>query len=140
MNIGPIPFPSYTPTKRVVKTTIIDYRPYVSESFFISPDPYTKDFDPIGEIRIEVTPALIDRDSPRSKSSNCISNNSGGLEEVVTTDELLRAAVKQANALKANAIVNLKITTEIQDDFEEMQYLIQPTRKYIISGFCIVRR
>jgi uncharacterized protein YbjQ (UPF0145 family) len=52
---------------------------------------------------------------------------------VVTSDELLRAAVKQAIALQANAIVNLKITTEIDED-------IEPTRKYIISGFCIVRK
>lgn len=132
MNISPIPFPSYKPTRRVVKTTLIDYRPYISEGFYLSPDPYTKDFDPIGEIRIEVTPALVDRDSPKSKASKYISNN-GVWEEVVTADELLRAAVKQAIALQANAIVNLKITTEIDED-------IEPTRKYIISGFCIVRK
>ena len=132
MNISPIPFPSYKPTRRVVKTTIIDYRPYISEGFYLSPDPYTKDFDPIGEIRIEVTPALVDRDSPKSKASKCICNG-GVWEEVVTSDELLRAAVKQAIALQANAIVNLKITTEIDED-------IEPTRKYIISGFCIVRK
>ena len=130
MNISPPPLPSYKPTRRVVKTTLIDYRPYISEGFYLSPDPYTKDFDPIGEIRIEVTPALVDRNSP--KASKCICN--GGIwEEVVTSDELLRAAVKQAIALQANAIVNLKITTEIDED-------IEPTRKYIISGFCIVRK
>lgn len=130
MNISPPPLPSYKPTRRVVKTTIVDYRPYISEGFYLSPDPYTKDFDPIGEIRIEVTPALVDRNSP--KASKCICNN-GVWEEVVTSDELLRAAVKQAIALQANAIVNLKITTEIDED-------IEPTRKYIISGFCIVRK
>jgi hypothetical protein len=130
MNISPPPLPSYKPTRRVVKTTLIDYRPYISEGFYLSPDPYTKDFDPIGEIRIEVTPALVDRNSP--KASKCICNG-GVWEEVVTSDELLRAAVKQAIALQANAIVNLKITTEIDED-------IEPTRKYIISGFCIVRK
>ena len=130
MNISPPPLPSYKPTRRVIKTTIIDYRPYISEGFYLSPDPYTKDFDPIGEIRIEVTPALVDRNSP--KASKCICNG-GVWEEVVTSDELLRAAVKQAIALQANAIVNLKITTEIDED-------IEPTRKYIISGFCIVRK
>jgi hypothetical protein len=130
MNISPPPLPSYKPTRRVVKTTIVDYRPYISEGFYLSPDPYTKDFDPIGEIRIEVTPALVDRNSP--KASKCICNG-GVWEEVVTSDELLRAAVKQAIALQANAIVNLKITTEIDED-------IEPTRKYIISGFCIVRK
>jgi hypothetical protein len=128
--ICPPPLPSYKPTRRVVKTTLIDYRPYISEGFYLSPDPYTKDFDPIGEIRIEVTPALVDRNSP--KASKCICNG-GVWEEVVTSDELLRAAVKQAIALQANAIVNLKITTEIDED-------IEPTRKYIISGFCIVRK
>jgi hypothetical protein len=128
--ICPPPLPSYKPTRRVVKTTIVDYRPYISEGFYLSPDPYTKDFDPIGEIRIEVTPALVDRNSP--KASKCICNG-GVWEEVVTSDELLRAAVKQAIALQANAIVNLKITTEIDED-------IEPTRKYIISGFCIVRK
>ena len=130
MNISPPPLPSYKPTRRVIKTTIIDYRPSISEGFYLSPDPYTKDFDPIGEIRIEVTPALVDRNSP--KASKCICNG-GVWEEVVTSDELLRAAVKQAIALQANAIVNLKITTEIDED-------IEPTRKYIISGFCIVRK
>lgn len=133
MNISPPPLPSYKPTRRVIKTTIIDYRPYISEGFYLSPDPYTKDFDPIGEIRIEVTPALVDRNSPKSKTTKCIISNNGVWEEVVTSDELLRAAVKQAIALQANAIVNLKITTEIDED-------IEPTRKYIISGFCIVRK
>ena len=137
MNISPISNSTYRPTKRVVETSIIDYRPYVSKGFFISPDPYTKDFEPIGEIRIEVTPALVKQDY--SLRSSCYVSMNGVWEEVVPADELLREAVNQAINLQANAIVNLKITT-VQIDEEEQQILLQPLRKYILSGFCIVRK
>ena len=36
----------------------LDFQPYTESGFFISPNPYTGQFSPIGEINITVQPAL----------------------------------------------------------------------------------
>ena len=59
------------PTPRQEAAYLVDFRPYSSADFFLSPDPYQGEFEPIGEIRVEVTPALIEP-SKQSKFQDTI--------------------------------------------------------------------
>ena len=47
------------PRERIVETFFLDYRPYAEEGFFLSPDPYPGKFTSLGEISIEIKPALL---------------------------------------------------------------------------------
>lgn len=47
------------PTEREITTLFLDYRPYAEQGFFLSSDPYPEEFTSLGEIQIEVLPAMI---------------------------------------------------------------------------------
>jgi hypothetical protein len=129
------------PTNRIVKTYLVDYRPYISDTFFISPDPYTGDFEPIGEIMIEVIPALKERKGIAQYQDELYSY--GVTPEIVPMNDLIHEAFKQAAELHANAIVNFKIQAETHNIITAQGLFTTttaPITKYIITGFCIERK
>ena len=133
------------PTNRITTTFLADYRPYSSADFFLSPDPYLGDFKPIGEIRIEIHPALV---RPTSTSApkyydGLYIQPTGLVEEQIPMSDLLEAAVKEALDLGANGIANLKITTQESAVYTSRGKVVSTGKavtKYVITGFCIIRK
>lgn len=104
---------------RFVNTRFFDYRKYADEGFFLSPDPYTGNFTPCGELNIVIIPADI-----KLTPANTISKNKpvGGdkfdsyysennnfavvVKEKISSDELLEIAVSKAKEVGVNGIAN----------------------------------
>ena len=119
--------------QRQTFVSFIDYRPYTSADFFLSPDPCVKDFDSIGQLYIDVIPGTATPTTSTAKNFSDNIYNKGGMVattyEVISSEELLEMAVSKALEMGANGIANLKITATRNE-------LGQATR-YEISGLCI---
>lgn len=125
---------------RAVYATFVDYRPYTEAGFFLSPDPYTGKYESLGELTIEVFPAITT--APKTSPSND-SDFSDGLYhnqpapssaylETIDSSEMLELAVGKALELGANGLVNLDISII----YDETRYGIT-VNHYVISGLCI---
>lgn len=136
---------SMKPTNRITTTYLADYRPYSSADFFLSPDPYTGDFEPIGEIRVEIQPALVRPTSTAAPKyyDGLYLQPTGLVEEQIPMSDLLEAAVKEALDLGANGIASLKITTQESAVYTSRGKIMSTGKavtKYVITGFCIIRK
>lgn len=126
---------------RITETTFIDYRPYTSAGFFLSPDSYAGAFDALGEVRVSVTPAILPRaQAVRKTATNFtdgVYNNAGTTSayvyEKVGADDLLEEAVKVAKEMEANGLVDIDIQVVPTGD------AIDPT-VYVLTGLAIVRK
>jgi len=117
---------------RVVEAGFIDFRPYTDAGFLLSPDPYTGNFDALGEILVNVTPALVPAKSvAQGKFVDGAYNSVGMVREKIDAAELLELAYKQAIQYGADGIVDLKFT--FQSDAAGIS-------QYTISGLAIKRR
>jgi len=99
--------------ERVVETYFIDYRPYAEAGFFLSPDPYPGEFDALGELLIEVTPAVVPA-PPRGNGTKYIdgaykSASAGIAREVISGAELVEMAYKKAVELGADGIADFRV-------------------------------
>lgn len=136
----------------------IDYSKYAQEGFLILPYPYQGEFDALGELAMEVNPAVavsgdgwhrskshnymspvnsFFRDTPYFRADTTLSSFTPRLAvplEKNMPDDLVRMAVDEARSLGADAIVNFRI--EYFDDG------VGPDDRegYIVSGFLIRRR
>lgn len=131
------------PTPRIESAYLMDFRPYSSADFFLSPDPYNGDFEPIGEIRIEISPALMKPVSGSQYEDSVYSQGKSVIPEVVPMKDLLEAIVSKALDLGANGIANLEIMTEQQNIVTSrglFTVTTMPVTKYIVTGFCIIRK
>ena len=119
--------------QRQTFVSFLDYRPYTSADFFLSPDPCVKDFDSIGQLYIDIVPGTATTTSNEKKdfSDNIYSNTitMAPIYEVISSEELLEMAVGKALEMGANGIANLKITTMRNANGEAI--------RYEISGLCI---
>ena len=91
-------------TRRVVLTSFSDYRPYAAEGFLISPNPYTYNFESVGEIDIVVEPAMV-----KELTEGLYYNYETLVYETISYDELVKIAVDEAKAKGADALVNFSI-------------------------------
>ena len=131
------------PTPRSESAYLMDFRPYSSADFFLSPDPYNGTFEPIGEIRVEITPALVKPGTGSKYEDSVYSQGKSIVPEVVPMEDMLEAIVSKALDLGANGIANLEITTEQQNIVTSrglFTVATMPVTKYIVTGFCIIRK
>jgi len=114
----------------------LDFRPYTDAGFFISPNPYTGEFSPIGEISMTIQPALRPKAKLIKSAGAYIDglysqkNTSNVEQEEISASELLEMAVKEAKALGANGVSNFKCLLVTDVDPVERYH-------YEISGFAI---
>lgn len=122
-----------TMRQRQTLISFVDYRPYTSANFFLSPDPCVKDFESIGQLYIDVIPGTAKPEASGAKNFADNIYNKGGMVtstyEVISSEELLEIAVSKALEMGANGIANLKITATRNE-------LGQAVR-YEVSGLCI---
>ena len=112
----------------------LDFQPYTAAGFFISPNPYTGQFSPVGEISITVQPAL-QRPAKQIKGEYtdglyAQGNNGNVVPEEIMAEELLEMAVKEAKAKGANGISNFQCRRVTDANPLEPYH-------YEISGFAI---
>lgn len=120
-----------------VEQTIVgftDFRPYTEAGFFLSPDPYAGDFDPIGQLYVRMEPGaqLVDDPKGQQRYDDSLYGSmpkTNGKVHWITTEEALKKAVEMAKETGANGISNLKIMRET-DNTGRLLY-------YEVTGFCI---
>lgn len=125
---------------RTVRTFYIDYSKYSSEGFFISPNAYSGNFTPLGELLITVIPGdkVVSKMNVYDSQTNLYESAKLIEKEQISTKELLDIAVNFAKQKGANSIVNFKC--EIKNYSYYNTSLKQPSTyfsHYEISGFAI---
>lgn len=100
---------------RTITVGFADFRPYVEEGFFLSPDPYPGDFESLGEISIKIVPGLRKYYRPDIRYET----------EKISVDEVLKIAVSEARELGADGIVDMRITEDLE---------------FTVTGLCIIRK
>ena len=128
---------TFKPQQRATFVAFLDYRPYTCEGFFISPNPYTGEYEPLGELYIEVMPEQkeIDYDQ-REKYDHPVywGTQMYGFERI-NHAELLEMAVKKAVGLGANGIANFSIKKVTNSSINGS--VASSTITYQIEGLCI---
>lgn len=119
------------PSKRITITSFVDYRKYEAEGFMISPDPYTKDFESLGEIDIIVTPAIVEKNEYYSLTLQY---------ETISREELVETAVREAKSKGADALVNFKIVSTPISQYSAGTGEVLNGYMHNISGYCIKRK
>ena len=102
---------TYIPLQKATYTTFLDYRPYNSEDFFLSPDPYTGKCVNLGELFIEVLPEQVEITNGLYELYDAVAFYGKawyGFERV-SYAELLQTAVSRAKEKGANGIASFKI-------------------------------
>ena len=120
------------PQQKATFATFLDFRPYTSEGFFISPDSYTGDHETLGELFLTVMPEQKEiTESKRSKYDE-VQYINGILYgyEIIPYAELLEQAVLRAVSIGADGIADLKIAKYAND------YSV----RYEVTGLCIKRK
>lgn len=120
----------FYPSERITLASFVDYRPYTSAGFFISPDPYPGRFEAMGELIIEVIPAELEISYDERHKYDHIrywDMTVSGAERIPHA-ELLEMAVVRTIALGGNGISNLKITKETD---------MSDNVVYRVTGLCI---
>lgn len=128
---------TFRPQQRSTFAYFLDYRPYTSEGFFISPDPYTGEFESLGELYIEVLPeqkAINIEDEDKYDNVMYWGTQAYGFERI-SHAELLEMAVHKAVLKDANGIANLKI--EKCSESSTNGSIVSSRIVYKIYGLCI---
>lgn len=125
-------FSTYEPQQAQTFATFLDFRPYTSEGFFISPDPYTGEHEPIGQLYLEIYPEqkrISDGKRDKYDQPTYINGMLYGYERLHFAD-VLEQAVVRAVTMGADGLVNLKIS----------KITTGTSVRYEATGFCIKRK
>lgn len=128
---------TFKPQQRSYSISFLDYRPYTSEGFFISPDPYTGEFEALGELYLEVQPEQKEIDIKNKDNYDSIvywGTQAYGFERI-NHAELLEMAVKRAVSVGANGIANIRITKTTGATINAS--VASTSIVYKIEGLCI---
>lgn len=128
---------TFKPQQRSTYSYFLDYRPYTSEGFFVSPDPYTGEFESLGELYMEVFPEQKEINiDDKDKYDRVVywGTQAYGFERIAHA-ELLEMAVKKAESMGANGIANLKIEKHSESSINASTASSRIV--YNIYGLCI---
>lgn len=126
------------PTQRVCQTVFSDYRQYTEQGFLISPNAYPNEFEAVGEVNIIVTPALIETEIQSQYTGG--GTRMGVAYEIISYDELVAMAVKEAKSKGADALVNFTIDVQEIKSVDQMYGGYTTGYKYYVKGYCIKRK
>ena len=137
------------PRERITNVLFLDYRPYVSADFHISPDAYTQSHHALGELMIEVYPAIKSNASRNRATTEAMFTDGiyggGGISasrvyrETITSKELLEIAVSKALELGADGISNFEAKVIYNTTYTKYG-TTQTLSHYEIKGLCIDRQ
>ena len=118
--------------ERNAKVDIMDYRPFMEEGFFISPDSYNGAYNPICRLVLKVEPKTTKVEN-RKKTSDPI--------YTVEPEEplaIIRTFVDMAKEMGANGVVDFVITEVVYSESTSILFDV-PISRYVVEGFCIER-
>lgn len=133
---------------RAVEKNYFDYSVYTDAGFFLSPNQYVGEHQPIGELFIKVTPAVVpanqaqkEKEVPKNRnySDGIYSNQpSFGMVKVENIDsaELIEMAVAEAVSRGANGISNFDVKVVYSTKVTKYGSTTELSH-YEISGLCI---
>lgn len=150
---------------RIVEAIFTDFRPYTEMGFYLSPDPYTLPHDVLGELSINIYPAIHKNGSienPKMKISSPFKNGSTSKEgdnhkyvdatysktdyqpsayskENISSEEMLEIAVSYAKSLGANGISDFEVSA-IYNTYTIGRSIHTELDHYKIYGACILRK
>lgn len=125
-------FMPYEPQQRFELASFLDFRPYSSAGFFISPDAYPGECEPLGKLYIDVIPEEKEiSESKRNKydEPHYVNGILYGYEHIKFA-ELLDKAVAKAMELGADGLADFKI----------QKVTVADRVRYEVSGLCIKRK
>lgn len=131
------------PRDRIVYESYYDYSEFAKNGFLISPDPYQGEFQPCGEISIDVYPAKIikkgkDKFDP---SMNTYESNEYLIEEEISGQELLKIIVEKAKTTGADALTNFRARAVKNSYYNTtIHQYIEYFSHYELTGFAIKRK
>lgn len=110
--------------QRVTFNSYVDFSEYTKSGFYVSPDPYPGNCDPIGMIEVVIYPGQ--------------NNDYYKTDEVLSEAELLKMAVDQAKEKGANGLVNYSATVApVQYQVREGNRLITYKSRYVVRGLAV---
>ena len=118
--------------ERKMTVGVMDYRPFMEDGFFISPDSYYGQFNPVCKLDLTVEPKTTKVEN-RKKISDPIY-----IVEPEDVMEIIRAFVDMAKSLGANGVVNFKVTEVVYNESTSILFDV-PISRYVVEGFCIER-
>lgn len=100
-----------TEAPRSTFKAFLDFRPYISEGFYISSTPYTGEAVALGELIIDVTPEFKQIRYEKADQYDGVVIDFGGTYgyERINAAELLQDAVETAKGLGANGLSSFRI-------------------------------
>lgn len=125
-------FMPYEPQQRMELASFLDFRPYTSAGFFISPDAYTGEYEPIGQLYLIVMPEEKEiSESKRSKydEPHYMNGILYGYEFIPYAD-LLDKVVAKAMEMGADGIADFKLKRSAAGG----------SVLYEVEGLCIKRK
>lgn len=114
---------------RIVHSSFLNFQPYTQEGFYISQNPYPENCQILGEILLDIDPAIVKERHEKFK------NQSWYAYERIEGDELLELAVKKAREAGGDGLVNLRIEQKWHGDKDNISHF----DGYLVSGTVIVR-
>lgn len=131
------------PQQRAEYVSFLDYRPYTSAGFFLSPNSYTGKFEAIGQLDITVIPEQVSANESKANDNGKFSDGvyssklswSYKLKEI-PAEELLELAYKNAVDKGANGIANLQIKRVTRTTYTKYGSSTSLSH-YEISGYLI---
>jgi hypothetical protein len=130
------------PMERRVITDVYDFRPYSEKGFYITPNPYFGEFDPIGQIYISIFPGRKEITTKNEKGGFGEETETTSMRtETISSEEMMELIYKKAIDLKANGISNFKmqyVYSTLYDAASHTQLKILD--HYELEGFAIKRK
>ena len=131
------------PQDRKSFSSFLDFRPYLSAGFLISPDSCPDSYSPIGILEIEVYPADIERrvTEKQSAANDAIYKSreparSYYVKELIGTDELLEMIVDKALSLGADGLCDFRCKS-VYDTHVTKESSYTTLSHYEVYGVCI---
>ena len=124
--------PTSLEKERKVTVKIMDYRPYMEEGFFISPDSYYGAFNPVADLSLTIEPKTTKVENRKKISDPTYTVEP---EDVI---EIIRTFVEMAKEMGANGVVNFKVTEVVYSESTSILFDV-PISRYVVEGFCIER-
>lgn len=133
---------------RMVEKSFYDYSAYTDEGFFLSPNQYIGEHQPLGELFIKVTPALLPANQAQNREeipqkrnySDGLYSNQPSFGKVVPEQiepgELLEMAVSEAVKRGGNGISNFSVKAIYTTTVTRYATTTELSH-YEITGLCI---
>lgn len=125
---------------RMTRVLFLDYRPYESAGFFISPNAYNGEHAVLGELCIEIIPAVVPAKVTDDLADGIYKNAKPKIElEEISSEEILEEAVSKALEMGADGLSNFSVQVRPSNVTYGKRTVLN-SEIYEVRGLCILRK